>query len=247
MAKLLTLAPGGNYLLNLLSQSDRELLRPDLEALSLDVDDVLEQPNKPIKHVYFIEAGIASVVTTVGGDRDIEVGIIGREGMSGCAVILGDGRSPHVTFMQVGGQAQRLAVAKFHAAMNSSATFRALAMRSALLFSIQTAHTAVANARASVEQRLARWLLMAHDRLDGDELPLTHEFLSMMLAVRRAGVTVALHAFERQNLIRTQRRHITIIDREGIEEFAEDFYGVPEAEFQRLMTPRSQEPGLRVV
>ena len=102
-------------------------------------------------------------------------------------------------------------------------------------FMIQTAHTALANGRAKLEQRLARWLLMAHDRLDSDAVPLTHEFLAVMLGVRRAGVTVALHSFERRGLIATRRGQLTLVNRAGIEQVAGSFYGIPEAELKRLM------------
>ena len=100
---------------------------------------------------------------------------------------------------------------------------------------VQTAQTAVANARAKIEERLARWILMAHDRLDGASLPLTHEFLSLMLGVRRAGVTEALHALEALKLIRSGRGQIVVLNRKGIERKAGDAYGAPEAEFRRLI------------
>jgi CRP-like cAMP-binding protein len=94
---------------------------------------------------------------------------------------------------------------------------------------------AVANGRVTLEERLARWLLMAHDRLESDELPLTHEFLSLMLGVRRAGVTTTVHSLESSGLIKSQRGKISVIDREGLEKIAGSYYGVPEAEWQRLM------------
>ncbi|HVY84535.1 MAG TPA: helix-turn-helix domain-containing protein [Caulobacterales bacterium] len=98
----------------------------------------------------------------------------------------------------------------------------------------QIAQTAFANGRGRIEERLARWLLMANDRLDGDEAPLTHEFLAMMLGVRRPGVTMALNALEQRGLIDTQRGVIAIADRKGLEEHASGFYGVPEGEYRRL-------------
>jgi CRP-like cAMP-binding protein len=101
-------------------------------------------------------------------------------------------------------------------------------------FVVQTGHTAMANGRSKVEERLARWLVMAHDRLDGDELPLTHEFLAIMLGVRRPGVTVALNLLEKDGLIDANRGVISIIDRKGLEEKSNGAYGVPEAEFRRL-------------
>ena len=100
---------------------------------------------------------------------------------------------------------------------------------------VQTAHTAISNARAKIERRLARWILMAHDRVDGDSLPLTHEFLSLMLGVRRAGVTEALHALATEKLIRSARSEIVVLNRKGLERRACGSYGVPEAELRRLL------------
>ena len=119
--------------------------------------------------------------------------------------------------------------------MNASATLQALLLKYAHVFAIQTAHTAISNARARLGERLARWLLMAHDRVKSDLLPLTHEFLALMLGVRRAGVTEALHLLEGKALIRPARGAITVLDRKGLERTAGTFYGVPETEFRRLV------------
>jgi CRP-like cAMP-binding protein len=110
-----------------------------------------------------------------------------------------------------------------------------LFLRYVQAFMVQTAHTAVANARATLEERLARWLLMAHDRTDDDELPLTHEFLSLMMGTRRPGVTEAMHVLTSHGLIKPERGMIRMLDREGLKERANGFYGIPEAEYKRLM------------
>ena len=163
------------------------------QSLSLELRHSIEQRNKPIKHIYFMEEGIASVVATGDDGKEIEVGLIGREGMTGLVVLMGNHQSPHNVYVQVRGQAQRMGAAEFRKALGASKTLRTLLLKFAQSFMVQTAHTAIANGRANVEQRLARWVLMARDRVDDDELPLTHEFLSLMLGVRRAGVTVALN------------------------------------------------------
>jgi CRP-like cAMP-binding protein len=150
-------------------------------------------------------------------------------------VVLGDDRSPHETMVQVSGEAMRLPAADLRHAMDASPTLRNLLLRYSQAFMIQTSHTALANGRAKLEERLARWLLMAHDRIDGDELPLVHEFLAVMLGVRRAGVTVALHILEGQALIGARRGKIIVLDRQGLEEAANGIYGVPEREYERLM------------
>jgi CRP-like cAMP-binding protein len=196
---------------------------------------VCEEPNKSIRHVYFMEEGIASVVAVGKNDKQIEVGIIGPEGMTGIAIVMGDHRSPHSTYVQSAGSARRITASKLRDAMDSSDTLQPMLLRFAQVFMTQTAHTAIANGRATLEERLARWLLMAHDRLEGDDLPLTHEFLSLMLGVRRAGVTTAVNAFEAKGLIRSKRGKITVVNRDGIEKIAGPYYGTPEAEWQRLM------------
>jgi CRP-like cAMP-binding protein len=231
-------APAGNQLLTALTSSDIELLRPDLEPRTFDVRHSIEEPNRTIHHVYFLDAGVASVValTADHDDREVEIGVIGREGVTGGAVIMGNDRSPHRTYMQIAGAGHRITAPKFRRAMDRSASLRGIFLKSVQAFNVQTAHTAIANARANLEQRLARWLLMAHDRVDGDDLPLTHEFLSLMLAVRRSGVTEALQSFEKQKLITHARKRISVLNRKGIEKIANGFYGVPESELRRLMS-----------
>jgi CRP-like cAMP-binding protein len=224
-----------NRLLEALSPADLKLLSPHLESLAVEIRHSIEDRNKPIKHVYFMEKGIASVVAGGGDGKEIEVGLIGREGMSGIVVVMGNHRSPHNVYIQVRGQALRIGTAELREALDASATLRTFFLKFAQSFMIQTAHTAIANGRANVEERLARWVLMARDRLDDDELPLTHEFLSLMLGVRRAGVTVALNALEGRGLLRANRGHVTVQDRKGLEKFAGAYYGVPEAELRRLM------------
>jgi CRP-like cAMP-binding protein len=125
--------------------------------------------------------------------------------------------------------------------MQDSPSLRISFLHFAQAFMVQTAHTAVANARGKLEERLARWLLMAHDRVDGDELPLTHEFLALMLGTRRPGVTVAFRLLEQKGLVSTKRALIVIDDRAGLIELAAEFYGVPEAESLRLTGWRTRQ------
>jgi CRP-like cAMP-binding protein len=224
-----------NHLLAALSRSDLELLHPHLEPMAVRLRHSIEEPAKPIKHIYFMEEGIASVVATGGDGKEIEVGLIGSEGMSGIVVVMGNHRSPHRTYMQVAGHAQRIRIADFREALQASDTMRDYLLKYAQAFMVQTAHTAISNGRATVEERLARWVLMARDRLVSDDLPLTHEFLSLMLGVRRAGVTVALNALAKRGLLVASRGRIRILDRKGLEKVAGAYYGVPEAELRRLM------------
>jgi CRP-like cAMP-binding protein len=223
-----------NTLLTALSADDFASLRPHLESISLDLRSTLVEPNKPIEHIYFLEHGMASI-TNNSHDGKIEIGIVGREGMVGLPIVLGVDRSPYETFMQIAGRGLRIDAQRLETAIEDSPSLRRHFLRYVQAMSIQTSQTAFANANNNVESRLARWLLMCHDRMDGDELPITHEFLSMMLGVRRAGVTVAIHLLEGNGLIRARRGLITILDREKLEEMADEAYGVPEAEYERLM------------
>jgi CRP-like cAMP-binding protein len=224
-----------NRLLQSISLEDWDMIGPHLEALTLKERQVIEVPGKPITHAYFLEIGVASVVAVDGEDHRIEVGVIGYEGVTGVPLIMGDARAQHSTYMQIGGSGHRIAQDAFCGAIAQSESLRALFLKSAQGFMIQTAHTALANGRAKLEQRLARWLLMAHDRTTSDAVPLTHEFLAVMLGVRRAGVSVAIHGFERKGLVTTRRGQLTIVNRAGIEQVAGSFYGTPEAELKRLL------------
>jgi CRP-like cAMP-binding protein len=225
-----------NQLFAKMRPEDWDLIAPLLEPITLKERQVVEVPGKPITHVYFIEIGVVSVVAVNADDHRIEVGVIGNEGMTGVPLIMGDTRAQHSAYMQIAGNGFRIPALPFSDALKKSATLSALMLKSAQAFMIQTAHTALANGRAKLEERLARWLLMAHDRMDTDAVPLTHEFLAVMLGVRRAGVTVALHSFEQRGYIAMRRGQLTIINRPGIEQVAGSFYGMPEAELKRLMS-----------
>ncbi len=225
-----------NQLVSRMHAQDWALLAPHMEQISLKERQVVEVPGKPITHVHFIEIGVVSVVAVNAEDHRIEVGVIGNEGMTGVPLVMGDTRAQHSAYMQIAGNGWRIPAAAFTEALKESATLNALMLKSAQAFMIQTAHTALANGRAKLEERLARWLLMAHDRMDTNAVPLTHEFLAVMLGVRRAGVTVALHSFEQRGFIGMRRGQLTLINRAGIEQVAGSFYGMPEAELKRLMS-----------
>ena len=218
-----------------MTEADRRLLAPHLVAEDLPVRRDLEKPNKRIDSVFFIETGIASVVAVQPNGGHIEIGIIGCEGVTGAAVVLGDDRTPYATYMQVAGRGLRIGAEPLREAIRKSNSLHGILLKSIQAFMLQTSHTAVANARGNIHVRLARWLLMAHDRLPDAELPLTHEFLSMMLAVRRPGVTEAINVLKRDKLIDAARGTIVVRNRKGLEKIAANFYGVPEAEYRRLM------------
>jgi CRP-like cAMP-binding protein len=225
----------GNRLLASLSSSDRDLLAPYLKPVKLRIRQQLEAANRRIQAVYFLESGLGSTVGIGNGERrQAEVAIVGREGMTGIAVSLGAERSPHETFMQLEGRGQCIDARFLREAMAESRSLADCLLRFAHVQGVQIAQTAVANARGKIEERLARWLLMANDRIEGESIRLTHEFLALMLGARRAGVTIALNNLEAQRLIGNARGCISVLDRSGLIKASAGLYGIPEAEYSRL-------------
>lgn len=223
-----------NRILSRLSPVDLALLETHLIAVELPLRKQLEMRQKPITYVYFIESGFASVVANGDRRRGIEVGLIGREGMTGLAVVMGTDRTHHETFIQCAGRGWRIRAQNLRDAMEKSTALQKRLLQYGHAFLMQTTYTAIANGRSKIEERLARWLLMAQDRVEGDSLPLTHEFLSFMLGVHRPGVTIAVNLLEKDGLIRASRGVITVTDRLGLEKLSDGAYGKAEAEFQRL-------------
>ena len=228
---------GGSRLLNALSPEDFLLLEPRLSWCELERGATLVEPDEPIIDAWFPSAGLSSIIAVSGESQGIEVGIIGREGLIGVPLVLDCDRTPHRIFMQVAGAGFRIASADLDAAMNASASLRNRLLRFVQVFHIQTTYTALSNTLYTVEERLARWLLMSHDRQDGDEIPLTHDFLALMLGVRRPSVTIALHSLEGLGFIRATRGLVTIRKRSDLQDFAGSAYGTPEAEYERLIGP----------
>jgi CRP-like cAMP-binding protein len=230
-----------NRLLASLPPAEQALIAGDLESVSLHLEQVLVEPLSPIAHVYFVESGLLSVVASSGDREQAEIAMVGREGMSGFSLALGSGSVPFRVFVQRAGTAFRMTGDAFVRACRQSPALQKACLLYSQVFTIQVAETSRANARHTVETRLARWLLMAHDRTDGDDLPLTHEFLSLMLGVRRPGITVSLHVLEGEHMIRARRGNIRILDRTKLEEAARGSYGLPEAEHRRLIRPLPAE------
>ena len=224
---------GRNRILASLPPEDAERLRPHLEHVPLRLGEVLIERLEPIDHVYFIEAGISSDTAVTDEGEEMEVGIIGPEGLVGIAAVLDMDSTSNRSFMQAPGMAQRIRVEELRQAMDESPTLRRVLHRFVHAFLAQTSQTAGCNGRHTLDQRLARWLLMAQDRL-GDDLPLTHEFLSIMLGVRRSGVTIALGALAQAGIIEQKRSHVHILDRTKLEAASCLCYRVTKAEFDRV-------------
>lgn len=217
-----------NHVLRTLSPEDFALLQPSLHHIELDIKDQLEVAYQPIERVYFPETGIASVVATMSGGRQSEVGLVGRDGMTGVAVVLGQDRSPNETYIQVAGNGWILPVETLRSAIVDSQPLRESLLRYAHAFLVQSSRTALVNGHSKIEERLARWLLMVQDRADGNKIYLTHEFLATMLGARRPGVTTALQMLEYRGLVHAKRGEITIVDRVGMIKLTHGAYGEEE-------------------
>lgn len=228
-----------NCLLSALSGEDYALLAPHLEQVPLEKGQLLIEKNVPFEYVYFPERGVGSVMSSSPNTQRVETSLFGRDGMSGISLVLGTAQTPQTSIIQVEGDGYRIPTGALAEAMARSASLHRILLLYVQTTVAQTSSTALSNVVQSIEERLARWLLMVHDRADGDELPLTHEFLSIMLGVRRPSVTTALHVLEGDHLISARRGLVTVLDRDGLIDLADGVYGEPEDEYHRLLGPSS--------
>jgi CRP-like cAMP-binding protein len=226
-----------NRLLALMSEQDFAQLAPHLEPIKLPKGFSLAKPNEVIEYVYFPETSIASIVVGSPDGLECEAGIVGNDGVVPIQTVMGSDRSIHQIYIQVPNGGYRIERERFVRALEASPSLHLLMLRYAQVLNVQTTFTALSNAVHTVDERLARWLLMCHDRVPSDEIPLTHEFMSLMLAVRRPSVTTSLHVLEGNGFIRAERGYVTIRNRKALEEFARDAYGGPESEYRRLIGP----------
>lgn len=224
-----------NRLLLAFPPADLALIEPHLTLVTLALGEVLIRADTPIAHVHFVERGIVSLVAVAHDGEQIETGLIGREGLIGTSVLLGAPSTPNEARVQAAGLAHAVPVDAVRELLRSSPKLHERLLRCAQLVNTQIACTALANGRYPVGQRLARWLLMCHDRTDGDVLPTTHRFLLLMLGVNRPHLTTELAALERAGITVTRRGTITICDRDALLTRAGAAYGVPEAEYERLI------------
>lgn len=223
-----------NKLLLKLPDAERNALMPHLEHLALEKDHRIASIDAHIDHVYFLDGGIGSVVSVSPEGQRAEAGMFGLEGFAPVPPAVLSRLSLHEVVIQSPGSGRRIPVTALWALMETCPTLVRLMTRASHNLATQVSYTALSNAVHQVDERLARWLLMAHDRVDTNELTITHEYISLMLAVRRPSVTTALHILEGNHLIRSERGVITIRNRKALEEFARDAYGKPEEEYRYL-------------
>ncbi|MFP5349603.1 MAG: Crp/Fnr family transcriptional regulator [Gammaproteobacteria bacterium] len=209
--------PVTNGVLRSLSRAVSQRLLARCQQVNLTYGEVLAEFGDKIKHVYFVNSGIVSLLAPVDGHANVEVGLIGREGLVGISLLLGVGVSPVRVLVQGTGSAMRMDAAAFRAEVKRTPALAAGLNRYLYTFIAQVAQTAACNRHHILTARLARWLLMTHDRMSANEFYLTQAFLAHMLGVRRVGVSNAARLLQKRRLIRFRRGHITILNRRGLE------------------------------
>ena len=224
-----------NRLLSLLSDYDYERLRPHLSHVVFDYKKSLYEASRPIDHVYFPIDGVASLVLTTAEGTSAEVGTIGNEGLVGLPICLGDRDAPSSVYVQVPGTALGMDARLFRSELERNPALNLIMLRYAHAFFNQVAQSAACAHLHRVEQRCCRWLLMTRDRMPSGDFLLTHEFLGMMLGVRRTTVTEAMGALQKVGLIRYRRGHVSILDPEALRLRACECYDISKAEFDRLL------------
>jgi CRP-like cAMP-binding protein len=233
--KELPIGRTGNRLLNLLPDDEFQALQPGLRQVSLQAGEVLYETQGVIDHILFPRNCALSAVTVMRDGSSIEVATIGNEGMSGLPGFTGTGASPHRVFAQIGGEGLRI-----DSELLSKECARLPALARCMTnyqqaFMFQISQCVACNGLHVIVKRCCRWLLMTHDRVAGDDLALTHEFLSYMLGVRRSSVTEVLQSLRQQGLIGNSLGQISVINRAGLEELACECYQAVRDEYDRLL------------
>ncbi|MDZ8260371.1 Crp/Fnr family transcriptional regulator [Nostoc sp. ChiQUE01b] len=232
-----------NNLLAVLPPADYERLVPHLKLVPLPLKKVLYEAGEPIAQVYFPNKAVVSIVTTMEDGSTVEVGIVSNEGMVGMPVILGDDTTTTTAFVQIPGVAMQMDADILRSEFNRGGAIQSLLLRYVQAVYTQIAQGVACNRLHKLERRLARWLLTVSDRLESEEFPLTQEFISQMLGVRRAGVTEAANILSEAGMISYHRGQINILNREALEKTSCECYQIIENEFVRLLgnKPNKQE------
>jgi CRP-like cAMP-binding protein len=224
-----------NRILNSLPPVEYERLSLKLEPVTLSRKQVLYRPDQPITHVYFPDSGTVSIVSVFEDGRNVEVGMVGNEGMFGVNVFLGSISTPLEAVVQLPGEALRMRADVLGSEFRQCGPLHDMLLRYTQAFIMQVAQNAACNRAHYVEGQVAKWLLMCADRSPTQELELTQEFIATMLGIRRPGVTETAGVLRDKGLINYVRGHITIIDREGLEELTCECYRLVKKEFERLV------------
>ncbi|MEJ0024201.1 MAG: Crp/Fnr family transcriptional regulator [Alphaproteobacteria bacterium] len=223
-----------NRILAALPELEFAMVAKDLTPVSLALGQPLHRAGDKIEDVYFVESGFISALAILSEGQPLEIGLIGSEGVAGVSVILGAVSSYSETMCQTGGDAFRMPAAALRGAFARAPHLRDQLLRYVHVFGVQVSQTAACNAHHELSQRLARWLLAAHDRSDVPELSLTQDLIAVMLGVRRSTVSVAAGTLQKAGVLRYQHGRITILDRVGLENAACECYEAVASEYRRL-------------
>ena len=234
MTKAAKPPPPQNKILAALPGKEYERLFAHLTPVSLSSGETLYQEDDSIEYAYFPNLSIVSLVTHMKEGTSVEVGLVGNEGMVGLSVALGDDVAQNHAIVQIADGAMRIDTRELKKELKRGGQLQGLLLRYSLTLLKQVSQTAACNRNHNLGERLARWLLLCQDRVGGDELKLTQEFLAQMLGTRRSRVSEAAIILQHAGLIRYSRGTITILDRAGLEEFVCECYQVVRAEFDRL-------------
>ncbi len=227
--------PIENRLLAALPREAYLNLLPHLERVPLLFEKVLYQSGELIKHVYFPNHGVISLLSVMSDSTKAEVGLLGNEGMGSLSIFLGVDTTPLEMLVQIPGDAMRMEVGVFKELVNQNESLHDLLQRYTYALMFNLSQIIACNCYHSVEKRCCRWLLMSHDRASSDSFPLTHKFLARMLGVRRASVTVVANKLQQAKLIRYSRGQLTILDRLGLEKASCECYGLIKSESDRWL------------
>jgi CRP-like cAMP-binding protein len=228
-------APTKNLILARLPPVDFQRLVARMRPVSLDFKQVLYQSQAHIEHVYFPTSGAASALTVMEDGSAIEVATIGNEGVVGLSVMFAGRSSPNEMIIQVAGDALRMDAEVLEQEAEKDGPLRRLLLRYNMVYLMQISQSVACNGLHPIQQRCCRWLLITLDRMESNVVPLTHEFLAIMLGVRRASVTDVLRPLHEQGLVNNSRGAITILNREGLEKLSCECYRKLRDEFDRLL------------
>ncbi len=224
-----------NKILAALPREEFEPLADKLKSVPLVLGEILYMPEQRIEYVYFVNSGV-SLLAALENGATVEAGVIGPEGMAGISVILGADSTPNQALIQSEGEALRLSSKDMRTEFRKGGKLRDLLLRYTHTLFTQVAQTAACNRLHSIEQRLARWLLLTQDRVSRNEFVLTQDFLSRMLGVRRAGVSVAASTLKQAGLIDYYRGTMMILDRKGLENYSCECYAIVRDEYNRYLS-----------
>lgn len=228
--------PIRNRLLQAIPASDLDLLWPRLVRVELKPRQTLHHSGTPMESIYFIESGLVAVSAKASPGKWVEVWLTGSEGMTGIPVLLGDADDPPFRrVVQVGGSAHRISRADFQGVVETAPSLRAILLRYSHFVLLQTSQSAICEAHHSLKQRLCRWLLLAYDALEGENIPLTHQMLARLLGVRRASITECLRSLEGEGALENARALICVRDQERLESLACSCHALIQSEYRRLI------------